>query len=154
MTKFWTETHASSADDKWSTPPDFYAHYNQTYKFALDAAALSTSTLVPDNWYGPDHPNPERRDAFQRNWAIDSNYNPIWLNPPYGRTIKQWVHKADTETRNGAIVVCLVPARTDTAWWHEHCAHHQIVFVRGRLKFGNHPHAAPFPSAVIIMHPH
>lgn len=152
MAKFWTETHASSVEDKWTTPRDFFQRYNDIFDFKLDAAALSNSTLVPGNWYGPDHPDEERRDAFKRNWGSDSGGGAVWLNPPYGRTISNWVHKADVESKSGVTIVCLVPSRTDTGWWHNSCIHHEIIFVRGRLKFGSHPSPAPFPSALVIMH--
>jgi hypothetical protein len=75
----------------------------------------------------------------------------VWLNPPYGRTIKDWVAKAEAESKKGCTVVLLVPSRTDTSWWHEHCIAYEIEFIRGRLKFGNQPNSAPFPSAVVVM---
>ena len=59
--------------------------------------------------------------------------------------------KANAEAERGATVICLVPARTDTKWWHESVIHHEIRFIKGRLKFGNAKTSAPFPSALIIM---
>jgi len=143
--------YASSAIDTWSTPRDFYDATNAEFSFGLDAAALQSSTLCPDNWYGPDHPEQARQDAFARDWLADSNGQAVWLNPPYGRTIKEWVEKADLEAQKGATVVCLVPARTDTNWWWSHCISYEVRFIRGRLKFGNQPNSAPFPSALVIM---
>jgi len=75
------------------------------------------------------------------------------MNPPYGREIGKWVKKAYESAQSGATVVCLVPARTDTAWWHDYCAKGEIRFVRGRLKFGGSKNSAPFPSAVVIFRP-
>ncbi len=76
------------------------------------------------------------------------------MNPPYGRKIKSWMKKAYEASRAGALVVCLVPARTDTAWWHDYAAKaDEIRFIRGRLRFGAANHAAPFPSAVVIFRP-
>jgi site-specific DNA-methyltransferase (adenine-specific) len=76
------------------------------------------------------------------------------MNPPYGREIGKWMAKAHEEADRGATVVCLVPARTDTAWWHDHAAKaDEIRFVRGRLKFirdDGRNDSAPFPSAVVI----
>lgn len=144
------EAFKSSAIDTWTTPRTFYQKYFDEFHFSLDAAAMQSSTLCPDNWYGPDHPDPTRRDAFARSWTDDS-VGPVWLNPPYGRTIKDWVSKAEHESKKGATVVCLVPARTDTSWWHTHCIHHEVRFIRGRLRFGDQPNAAPFPSAVVVM---
>jgi site-specific DNA-methyltransferase (adenine-specific) len=59
--------------------------------------------------------------------------------------------KADEESKKGATVVCLVPSRTDTAWFHDYCIHHEVRYIRGRLKFGNAKNAAPFPSALVVM---
>lgn len=151
MSKMFNQGMRSSADSTWTTPPDFFAKLDKEFGFGLDAAALSTSTLVPDNWFGPDHPTPHRRDALALDWTWCSDGKPIWLNPPYGRVIKDWVAKADYESKQGATVVCLVPARTDTNWWWDSCIHHEVRFIKGRLKFGNQPNSAPFPSAVVVM---
>ena len=141
----------TSIDGTWTTPRDYFDKVNAEFNFTLDAAALSSSTLVPDNWYGPDHPDLSRRDAFTRDWCEDSS-GPIWLNPPYGRVIKDWMRKANDVATGGGTVVCLVPARTDTAWWHDYCIDaYEIRYIRGRLKFGNQPNSAPFPSALVIM---
>lgn len=150
MTKGFTTGMRTSLDDTWTTPKDFFDEINKEFNFGLDAAALQASTLVPDNWYRPDHPDVSRRDGFTREWHTDTD-KPIWLNPPYGRVIKQWVAKAAQEAWVGGVVVCLVPARTDTAWWHESCIMHEVRFLRGRLKFGNSKNSAPFPSALVVM---
>lgn len=150
MTKFTTGLRSSN-DPTWSTPRDFFTRINNEFYFSLDAAALSNTTLVPDNWYGPDHPDETRRDAFKRNWTTDSNGGQVWLNPPYGRVIGEWMAKANKEAKMGSIVVCLVPARTDTNWWHNYCIQHEVRFIRGRLKFGDGKGSAPFPSALVIM---
>jgi hypothetical protein len=76
------------------------------------------------------------------------------MNPPYGREMPKWIRKAHKAALNGATVVCLLPARTDTRVWHEHVMEaHEIRFVRGRLKFEGHVKDAPFPSAVVIFRP-
>ena len=72
------------------------------------------------------------------------------MNPPYGRTIKQWMKKAYESSLAGATVVCLVPARTDTNWWHDYAMKGDIEFIKGRLKFGGSKNSAPFPSAVVV----
>lgn len=145
--------HELSLDDTWATPRDYYKKVAQEFDFKLDAAALQSSTLVEGNWYGPDHPDEARQDAFTRDWTKDSEGGIVWLNPPYGKTIKQWMKKAYDEAKKGATVVCLVPSRTDTAWFHEYCINHEVRFIRGRLKFGAAVNAAPFPSALVIMRP-
>ena len=72
------------------------------------------------------------------------------MNPPYGRQIGRWMRKAYEESLQGALVVCLVPARTDTAWWHDYAAKGSVRFIRGRLKFGRAASSAPFPSALVV----
>lgn len=146
-----TDTFRTSNDDTWTTPKDFFNKLNQEFGFTLDAAALSNSTLVADNWYGPDHTDPSRRDAFARSWTADSGGKAIWLNPPYGRKIGEWVKKANQEADAGGLIVCLVPARTDTNWWHNYCIQHEVRFIKGRLKFGDGKNSAPFPSAVVVI---
>jgi site-specific DNA-methyltransferase (adenine-specific) len=73
------------------------------------------------------------------------------MNPPYGREIGKWMQKAYEAAQGGATVVCLVPARTDTRWWHEYAIKHEVRFIRGRLKFNEGKGNAPFPSAVVVM---
>lgn len=74
------------------------------------------------------------------------------MNPPYGRQIGNWVKKAKEAARQGkATVVCLLPARTDTAWWHDYVMKaNEIRLIRGRLKFGDGKGSAPFPSAIVV----
>jgi len=91
----------------------------------------------------------EAEDGLAQVWAPHI----CWMNPPYGRGIKAWVQKAYEEAQRGATVVCLLPARTDTYWWHTYCMKGDIHFVQGRLKFGNSVNAAPFPSVVVIFRP-
>lgn len=130
--------HFSSKTDLWATPQDFFDRYNAVHNFTLDVCAL------PDNakcsvFFTPD------QDGLKQDWR-----GVCWMNPPYGRGIGLWIRKAFESARdNGATVVCLVPARTDTAWWHDYCALGEIEFIRGRLKFGGAKHNAPFPCAVV-----
>lgn len=152
MTQGFTSGMRTSLDDTWTTPREFFDELNKEFNFGLDAAALQASTLVPDNWYGPDHPDPAARDALKIDWNHNSRGRPIWLNPPYGRAIKDWMRKAHSVAEAGGTVVCLVPARTDTAWWHDYCINaYEIRYIRGRLKFGGQKNSAPFPSAIVIM---
>jgi phage N-6-adenine-methyltransferase len=86
-------------------------------------------------------------DGLSQEWG-----GKVWLNPPYGKAISKFVAKANLESTKGITVVCLVPARTDTRWWWDSCIHHEIRFIKGRIKFsGAGP--APFPSAVVVMKP-
>jgi hypothetical protein len=73
------------------------------------------------------------------------------MNPPYGREIGKWIKKAYEESLNGCTVVCLLPSRTDTRWfWDYILGKAEIRFIKGRLKFGGHKNAAPFPSMIVI----
>jgi hypothetical protein len=74
----------------------------------------------------------------------------VFLNPPYGRCIGRRVQKAFEESVEGALMVYLPPARTDTRWWQQHARRGQVWFMRRRLKFGQARNAAPFPSAIVI----
>ena len=151
MTKGFNDGMRSSISDSWTTPRDFWDTLNSEYNFTLDAAALQSSTLEPGNWYGPDHPEPSRQDGLTRSWSADAMGGTVWLNPPYGRAIKSFMAKAHEEAQGGVRVVALVPARTDTQWWWESVIHHEVRFIKGRLKFGGSKNSAPFPSAVIVM---
>ena len=92
-----------------------------------------------------------QEDGLSMNWR-----GVCWLNPPYGRGISVWVKKAWESSmldwqEPGATVVCLLPARTDTRWFHDYIlGKAEIRFIKGRLKFGGHKNSAPFPSMVVI----
>lgn len=130
--------HFSSASDDWATPQDFFDKYNAVFDFETDVCA-STGNAKCDNYFTAE------QDGLSQEWR-----GICWMNPPYGRTIKEWMRKAYESSLTGATVVCLVPARTDTAWWHDFAAKGEIEFIRGRLKFGGHKNSAPFPSAVVV----
>ena len=138
--------HFSSATDLWATPQDLFNRLNAVHHFTLDVCA------TPQNAKCREYFTPEM-DGLKQAW-----HGVCWMNPPYGRSIKAWMKKAyeSSLTRHpvdGAKVVCLVPARTDTAWWHDYAMKGQIEFLRGRLKFGDAVNSAPFPSAIVIFEP-
>lgn len=130
--------HFSSKTDLWATPQDFFDRYNAIYNFTTDVCATDENAKCA-NYYTI------ATDGLSQTWTGN-----CWMNPPYGREIKQWMQKAYESSLNGATVVCLVPARTDTAWWHDYAMQGEIEFIRGRLKFGGHNNSAPFPSAVVV----
>lgn len=76
----------------------------------------------------------------------------MFCNPPYGKEISKWVEKCYREgTKDNTLVVMLIPARTDTKYFHDYILHRaEIRFVSGRLKFGDGKHGAPFPSMLVI----
>ena len=133
-----------SQTDNWATPRDLWDKLNEVHRFNVDAAASQRNHLC-EKWYGLDHEDESRRDGLAATWDGDS----VWLNPPYGRVIKDWTKAALNHSRNGATVVMLLPSRTDTRWFHEDCMQGDIEFLKGRLKFGNSSTAAPFPSMLV-----
>lgn len=133
--------HFSSKTSDWETPQDFFDRLNSEFHFELDVCAS------PENAKCPRYFTPEE-DGLKQKWT-----GVCWMNPPYGREIGRWVKKAYESAQEGATVVCLLPARTDTSWWHDYCMKGEIRFIRGRLKFGGAKHPAPFPSAVVVFRP-
>lgn len=131
--------HFSSISNEWSTPQCLFDKLNEEFGFTLDPCATSDNTKCSKYFTIED-------DGLTQDWSQDI----VFMNPPYGRAIKNWVKKAYDESLNGATVVCLIPARTDTAYWHDYVVKGEIRFIRGRLKFGSSKWNAPFPSAVVI----
>jgi phage N-6-adenine-methyltransferase len=134
--------HFSSASDDWPTPQDFFDRMNALHgPLELDVCASPENAKCPRYYTRED-------DGLAQPWT-----GRCWMNPPYGRTIGLWMRKAYEESQRGALVVCLVPARTDTARWHDYATKGQVTFIRGRLKFGGHVNSAPFPSATVVFLP-
>jgi hypothetical protein len=76
------------------------------------------------------------------------------MNPPYGKSIIPWIAKAHSEAKIGNLTVALLPARTDTRWFHQYIyRRHKTRFIKGRLKFGRSKNPAPFPSMIVIFKP-
>jgi len=138
MTESGLRVHFSSRRNSWETPQYLFDKLNEEFHFELDVCATSENAKCK-KYYSP------AEDGLKQEWK-----GICWMNPPYGREIEKWLRKAHESALAGATVVCLVPARTDTAWWFDHCAKGEIRFIRGRLKFGGSINAAPFPSAIIV----
>ena len=132
--------HFSSATDEWETPQDFFDKLNASYWLFLDVCATKENAKCANFYTKEDN-------ALTKEWK-----GRCWMNPPYGRNIKYWVKKAYESSRdNGAFVVCLLPSRTDTAWWHDYVLPYgEVTFIRGRLKFGGATNSAPSPSAIVV----
>ena len=128
----------SSKTDMWATPQDLFDRLNAEYNFRLDVCATKENAKC-DLFYTKED------DGLTKSWDTV-----CWMNPPYGREIAHWVKKAYESSLAGATVVCLLPARTDTRWWHDYCMKGQITFIKGRLKFGGSKTNAPFPSALVV----
>ena len=135
----------SSKNMCWCTPLPFFKELDDEFHFELDPAATDKSAKCP-KYFTPE------TDGLAESWGYR-----VFCNPPYGRQIKEWVRKGYEESRKpGTVVVMLIPARTDTAYFHDYIfgKADEVRFIRGRLKFtdedGNEKDAAPFPSAVIV----
>lgn len=127
----------SSATDMWSTPQATFDELNRDFGFTLDVCASPENAKCARFFT-------KEQDGLAQDWggAI------CWLNPPYGREIGKWVKKAG-ESRT--LVVGLLPARTDTRWFHDHIlGKAEIRFIKGRLKFGGSTNSAPFPSMIVV----
>ncbi len=133
-----TDVMFSSATDEWATPQDFFDKMNAEFHFETDVCATPQNAKCKRYFT-------KEQDGLSLPWG-----GRCWMNPPYGRKIGLWVKKAWEAAQTGATVVCLLPARTDTSWWHDYCMKGEVRFVRGRLKFGGSKNPAPFPSAVVI----
>ena len=137
-----TDTLFSSKNEVWATPQDFYDELNKEFNFTLDPCANSNNAKC--NKYFT-----EEQDGLVQDWEG----HVVFCNPPYGRKIYNWVKKCFNESKKpNTTVVMLIPARTDTKYFHEFIYHKakEIRFIKGRLKFGNSENSAPFPSMIIV----
>jgi phage N-6-adenine-methyltransferase len=145
MTNHDLKTVFSSAktggSDCWGTPRDFFFTLDAEFQFTVDVCATKENALC-QKFFTPED------DGLRQRWE-----GVAWMNPPYS-DVKTWIAKAYAESRKGATVVCLVPSRTDTAWFHDFVMPYaETRFVRGRLKFGGSRNSAPFPSMLAIFRP-
>ena len=133
----------SSNTDEWSTPQAMFDRINQEFgPFDVDVCANSGNAKCPRFYTLED-------DGLSKRWSPMR----VWCNPPYS-DLKAWMKKAYEESLQGAYVVALIPARTDTKAFHEFIAKGKIIFIKGRLKFGNAKSSAPFPSMLVIFDGH
>lgn len=138
-----TELMFSSKTDLWETPKDLFDKLNEEFHFALDVCATPENAKCEEFYT-------KEQDGLKQPWK-----GTVWCNPPYGRQIGEWVRRAFLASVSGSTVVMLLPARTDTKWFHEYIyGKAEIRFIRGRLKFGGSKNSAPFPSMVVIFMPH
>lgn len=140
----------TSTIDNWSTPQALFAALDAEFGFSIDAAASPANAKCGRYFTRHD-------DGLAQQWD-----GTVWLNPPYGRGIGAWVRKAWESSQAGATVVCLIPARTDTSYWHDYVMRAaEVRFIAKRIAF-DHPdgdghvttaHNAPFPSVVVVFRP-
>lgn len=132
--------HYSSERTDWATPPEIFQPINQVFNFTLDVCATAENTTCT-KFFSPEN------DGLTQSWAGEI----CWMNPPYGTAIGGWVQKAAEEAVKGATVVALLPARTDTKWWHSYVMKAEAIWlVKGRIRFVGAKASAPFPSAVAL----
>ena len=132
-----------SAKQDWETPQELFDELNKEFNFTLDAAASSQNKKTKRFFS-------KEVDGLSQSWRGET----VWLNPPYGDKgykISDWVKKASDERLNGATTVMLIPARTNTNWFHDVCLKYgEVRFLRGRPKFGNAAHGLPQPLCFVI----
>jgi phage N-6-adenine-methyltransferase len=135
----WNRVHFTSLKGDWSTPQELFDELNEEFQFTLDACA-DESNYKCERYFTKED------DGLIRKWD-----GIVWINPPYGRGIGEWIKKAYYESLSGATVVMLLPARTDTKWFHDYVTKAKdIRFIIGRLKFSGHINSAPFPSMIVV----
>lgn len=133
---------ASSASDEWATPREFFGVVEREIGgFDLDPCCVPSSAKAPRFFTLAD-------DGLAQSWA-----GRVWLNPPYSK-MGDWMAKAHATAAAGAgLVVCLVPARTDTRWFWRYALAGEVLLLPGRLKFGDGRNSAPFPSCLVVLRP-
>lgn len=141
------QVHFSSASNEWATPQYLFKYLDDTYHYTLDPCCTKETAKCKKFYTIED-------DGLAQDWSQDV----VYVNPPYGRIIGQWIKKAYDESRRGATVVCLIPARTDTKYFYNYCIKaSEIIFLTGRIKFiedGKKLKAgAPFPSCIVVFTP-
>jgi len=144
----------SKVSDEWETPQSLFDALDKEFKFDCDAAATDENTKC--KWYNTKEFSALNEENWCKTVGSNCHLKTFWLNPPYGQ-IAAFMKKAYEESLKGAIVVCLIPARTDTRYFHEYCMKaHEIRFIKGRLKFTNPTlgdkklTSATFPSCICI----
>jgi phage N-6-adenine-methyltransferase len=142
--------HYSSATNEWATPQELFDRLDAEFNFTLDPCATPENAKC-QKFYT------KEQDGLSRCWCNEI----VFMNPPYRREIGKWMAKAYESAQRGATVVCLIPSRTDTAYWHDYvwdsdrnCFRHlvaQVRFIQRRLRFSEGTIDAPFPSVIIVL---
>lgn len=134
--------HYMSRTDEWATPQWLFNALSKEFRFTLDPCASEKNAKCRRYFTKED-------DGLAQDWGTEV----VWMNPPYGRVIGRWMKKAWETSLAGGMVVCLVPARTDSRWWHDYAMRGEVRLLVGRIKFGNAKTRAPFPSAIVVFRP-
>lgn len=130
----------SSNTPEWATPQTFFDDLDAEFHFTLDPCSTHENAKCEKHFTKED-------DGLRQSWGGDR----VFCNPPYGRELHKWVKKCYEESLKGTLAVMLIPARTDTRWFHDYIyGRAEIRFIKGRLKFNDGKRGAPFPSMVVI----
>ena len=129
---------------EWETPPEVFEPLDTEFNFTLDVCATEGNAKC-------EHYFTKEQDGLSQFWS-----GMCWMNPPFGRSVKSWIGKAKEEAEAGrATTVCLIPAKTNTNWWHEMIIDKaEVRFIRGRIKFikdgKQATQALPWPMAIVV----
>lgn len=145
----------SSKSDEWETPIELFNELNEKYHFTLDPSCQEHNHKC-EKYYT------QKENGLIQDWSGEI----VFCNPPYGKSIGEWVKKCYSENKNNNVFICLlIPSRTDTKWFHKYIYHNknaEIIFLQGRLRFVNRTFPswradgnfkispAPFPSMLVI----
>jgi len=135
------KTKFNTGKQTWETPDEIFEPLDKEFGFTLDVCANSDNTKCKEFI-------PEEIDGLKTRWASFPKQI-CWMNPPFGEQGK-WVKKAYEESQQGCVVVCLLPARTNTNWWHDYVMQNEVRFIKGRPKFKGAKHGLPQPLAIVI----
>lgn len=134
---------------EWETPQEFFNKLNKEFNFTLDPCCTKENAKCKIYFT-------EEQDGLKQSWKGHR----VFMNPPYGRIISQWIKKAFEESKKGVLVVCLIPSRTETNWWWNYCMKGEIRYIKGRIKFKGRntkgelvEYPATFGNAIVIFKP-
>lgn len=132
--------HFKSSDREWETPDSLFLPLQKEFNIKIDVCASEKNAKCKRYI-------DRKTNSLSVRWGPDT----CWMNPPYGRGIEKWVRRAHEESLKGVTVVALLPARTDTTWFHNYIhGKHEVRFIKGRIKFVDAKSSAPFPSMIVI----
>jgi len=138
MARFNKEKFESGSEER-ETPANIYEPLHNEFGFTLDVSASDKNTKC-EKYFN------KQMDALKQDWGGEI----CWMNPPYGNKLQKFVRKAHAESKKGCVVVGLIPAKTNTVWWHDCVMGGEIRFLKGRPKFNDMKHGYPFPLAIVI----
>jgi len=122
----------------YETPPEVFNPLQKEFGITFDVCATPKNAKCQQFFTVSDN-------------ALEKDWNGVcWMNPPFGREMKKWVIKAWTESQKGVTVICLLPARTNTNWWHDYCMKGEVRFIRGEVKFVGCKNGLWLPMAIVI----